>query len=147
MKSRLPERNRIVWILIALLLLTNFVILVYVALRQPGIIVQQFKGEKGNSGQSVQGPKGNPGYTPVKGVDYFDGRDGRDGQSIVGPQGPQGVQGPAGQNGTNGTNGTDGQDGKTPEFECLDGDFVTRYQGDDAWRVLEKNSVACKGHQ
>ena len=141
MKPRLPKHNRVIWVFLALLILANFVVLAYIAMRAPELIIQQFRGEDGKSGQSIKGDQGPPGYTPIKGIDYFDGRDGKDGQSIVGPQGPIG---PAGKDGTNGTNGTDGQNARNSEFACQNGDFVTRYEGDDVWKVVQKDSEVCQ---
>lgn len=144
MNLRLPSRNRVVWLLIGLLLLGNFCVLVYIALRQPDLIIQQFRGVDGKSGESIKGEVGDSGHTPIKGMDYFDGRDGRDGrdgQTVVGPQGPPG---PAGQDGINGTNGEDGQDGRNVEFSCQNGDFTSRYEGDDGWKIIQEDSVTCK---
>lgn len=139
MKLRLPPRNRVVWVILGLLILANFIVLFYIALRQPEFIIQQFKGEEGKPGVSIRGDTGPPGYTPIKGIDYFDGQKGDKGDT-----GPQGPQGPAGEDGTNGTNGVDGEPGRTAEFDCQNGDFVTRYEGDDAWKVLQKDSGACQ---
>lgn len=103
----------------------------------PKPVINNYVGQRGAAGNSVQGPKGDPGYTPIKGIDYINGKDG-----VNGTNGKDGIPG---TDGTNGTNGIDGATGLTPEIECLNGDFVTRYPGDDSWRVLQKDSLACKG--
>lgn len=141
--KKLQRHTRRVWILLTFLIVLALVGIVLTYLKPaPEPIVNNYVGQQGAMGASVQGPKGEAGYTPIKGIDYVDGKDGKDG--VDGVDGTDGKDGIDGKDGTNGTNGADGQSGKTSEVDCVNGDFVTRYEGDDAWRVLQKNSAACQ---
>jgi len=96
------------------------------------------KGDKGDTGP--QGPQGFPGPKGDKGDQ---GNIGNTGSSIQGPPGATGATGPQGPQGEQ---GEPGQDGREVEFRCNpDNDnYEYRYVGDDNWRIIERDSKACK---
>ncbi len=102
-------------------------------------------GANGHTG--LTGDKGLQGYPGPKGDTGEQGLQGNMGlQGSTGSQGIQGEQGPTGPQGPQGDQGQPGADGRQVEFRCdpANNDYEYRYQGDDGWIIIQRNSNACK---
>lgn len=152
--KKIRRHNRIVWLLLSFLILLVVTSMAITYSSPKTDTVNNYVGQDGKDGLSAEVD-----YQKV--TNYInqavlslpkakDGTDGKDGIDATVDYGllyayvdARIAALPKPVDGVSGIDGADGEPGKTPEVACLNGDYVTRYPGDDAWRVLQESSAAC----